>query len=279
MKSRRKSYEIGAKWLVNDSVLYRSTRRFSLLCYGLNPRPDCVPSANTLVRRVNESAFASVVQARPCPAFGRPVHLRGRPHRLQPGTSPHALRIPPHDGHPALRRLQVGGFRSALACFRLSLSVAVGTAVARCPPHRPVLALLAHTVPTWIWDVWRRSARWDRGAGSGPVVAGQPGAPESAPRSYGCRWLRRRSGCSQIRSTSLRNASQSRPVARNGVILEIPPHHLLQPLHGSSIDRVHSLAAVALEFPSAWLPCVCRSSFAATVNCPSCSSSHRYGGE
>jgi hypothetical protein len=81
-----------------------------------------VPSANTLVRRVNESAFASVVQARPCPAFGRPVHLRGRPHRLQPGTSPHALRIPPRDGHPALRRLQVGGFRSALACFRLSLS-------------------------------------------------------------------------------------------------------------------------------------------------------------
>jgi len=26
--------------------------------------------------------------------------------------------------------------------------VAVGTPVARCPPHRPVLALLTHTVPT-----------------------------------------------------------------------------------------------------------------------------------
>ena len=34
--------------------------------------------------------------------------------------------------------------------------VAVGTAVARCPPHRPVLARLVHTVPTL--DVWRRSA-------------------------------------------------------------------------------------------------------------------------
>ena len=34
--------------------------------------------------------------------------------------------------------------------------VAVGPAVARCPPLRPVLALLAHTVPTL--DVWRRSA-------------------------------------------------------------------------------------------------------------------------
>ncbi len=27
----------------------------------------------------------------------------GQPHRLRPGTSPHALRIPPRDGHPALR--------------------------------------------------------------------------------------------------------------------------------------------------------------------------------
>ena len=64
-----------------------------------------VPSANTLVRWVNESAFASVVQARPCPTFGRPVHLRGSPHRLRPGSSPHALRIPSRDGHPALRRI------------------------------------------------------------------------------------------------------------------------------------------------------------------------------
>jgi hypothetical protein len=64
---------------------------------------------------VNENAFAFIVQARPCPTFGRPVHLRSGPHRLRPGTSPHALRIPPHDGHPALRRRIDGGFRSALA--------------------------------------------------------------------------------------------------------------------------------------------------------------------
>jgi hypothetical protein len=81
-----------------------------------------VPSANTLVRWVNENAFAFIVQARPCPTFGRPVHLRGSPHRLQPGTSPHALRIPPRDGHPALRELRSGGSRSALVCFRLSPS-------------------------------------------------------------------------------------------------------------------------------------------------------------
>jgi hypothetical protein len=35
--------------------------------------------------------------------------------------------------------------------------VAVGMPIARHPPHRPVLALLAHTVPTL--DAWRRSAR------------------------------------------------------------------------------------------------------------------------
>ena len=63
-----------------------------------------VPSANTLVRWVNENAFAPIVRARPCPTFGRPVHHRGSPHRLRPGTSPHALRIPPRGGHPALRR-------------------------------------------------------------------------------------------------------------------------------------------------------------------------------
>src|ERR1039458_4030279 len=39
-------------------------------------------------------------------------------------------------------------------------AVAVGTAVAHCPPHRPVLALLTHTVPASDTDVWRQSARW-----------------------------------------------------------------------------------------------------------------------
>src|SRR5262249_47653111 len=55
---------------------------------------------------VNENAFASLQQARPCPTLGRPVHLRGGAPRLRPGTSPHALRIPPHGGHPALRELR-----------------------------------------------------------------------------------------------------------------------------------------------------------------------------
>ena len=81
-----------------------------------------MPSANTLVRWVNENAFASIVQARPCPTFGRPVHRRGSPHRLRPGTSPHALRIPPRDGHPALRSYCERWLQVRLGCFRLSPS-------------------------------------------------------------------------------------------------------------------------------------------------------------
>ena len=38
-----------------------------------------VPSANTLVRWADENAFASTVQARPCPTLGRPVHLGNYP--------------------------------------------------------------------------------------------------------------------------------------------------------------------------------------------------------
>jgi hypothetical protein len=68
------------------------------------------------------NAFAFIVQARPGPTFGRPVRLRGSPHRLQPGTSPHALRIPPRDGHPALRSTAKWRLQVHLGCIWLSLS-------------------------------------------------------------------------------------------------------------------------------------------------------------
>ena len=40
---------------------------------------------------------------------------------------------------------------------RLVVTVAVGMSIARHPPHRPVRALLTHTVLTL--DIWRRSAQ------------------------------------------------------------------------------------------------------------------------
>ena len=80
-----------------------ATRKPCEFSWGHTPIFHTVPSANTLVRWVDENAFASIVQARPCPTFGRPVHPRGGPRRLRPGISPQTLQIPPHGGHPVLR--------------------------------------------------------------------------------------------------------------------------------------------------------------------------------
>src|SRR5271165_2167684 len=68
------------------------------------------------------NAFAPILRARPCPIFGRPVHLRGCPHRLQPDTSPHALRIPDRSGHPALRDIPSNWLQVRLGRVRLSPS-------------------------------------------------------------------------------------------------------------------------------------------------------------
>jgi hypothetical protein len=88
-----------------------------------------VLSANTLVRWVNENAFAPIVRARPCPTFGRPVHHRGGPRRLRPGTSPHTLRIPPHGGHPVLRSNAKSGFRFTLAVSSFRLRARLGFSI------------------------------------------------------------------------------------------------------------------------------------------------------
>src|SRR5215468_6144035 len=67
-------------------------------------------------------AFAPIVRARPCPTFGRPVR-----HGVAPIDYGPVLLLMPFGFHLTVDTLpsgesQVGGFRSALACFRLSLS-------------------------------------------------------------------------------------------------------------------------------------------------------------
>lgn len=52
--------------------------------------------------------------------------------------------------------------------------VAVGMSIARHPPHRPVRALLTHTVLTL--DIWRRSAQWDMGGAHESQEASGPDA-------------------------------------------------------------------------------------------------------
>jgi len=103
--------------------------------------------AITLVRWVNENAFVPEVQTRPCPTFGRPVHLEDCPHRLQPATSPHALRIPPYGGHPALRSTASSGSRSVLAIsssrFRARLDVSIPSAFSGQRGYYPPLLDMA----------------------------------------------------------------------------------------------------------------------------------------
>ena len=64
-----------------------------------------------------DNAFVAIVPTRPCPLFGRPVHRRGSPHRLRPGASPQALRIPPRGGHPALPDRHDRGQRGITPAF------------------------------------------------------------------------------------------------------------------------------------------------------------------
>ena len=70
---------------------------------------------------MNENAFAFIVQARPCPTFGRPVHLGVAPIDYSP-----VLLLMPFGFHLTMDTLPSGnlsgGSRSALVCFRLSPS-------------------------------------------------------------------------------------------------------------------------------------------------------------
>ena len=107
-----------------------------------------VPSAPTVVRWVDENAFAPILRARPCPTFGRPVRHRDCSHRLRPGTSPHALRIPPRGGHPALRSPASGGFRSALAVSGFRLCARIGFSIpAALSGQRGVTPAFGYSAP------------------------------------------------------------------------------------------------------------------------------------
>lgn len=80
--------------LFGDPTTHQALLPFSLIAYRVaysdaTQKPDefsrgyalffrIVPPAHTLVQRVNEYAFASIVQARPVPVFGRPVHPGSR---------------------------------------------------------------------------------------------------------------------------------------------------------------------------------------------------------
>ena len=87
-----------------------------------------VPPANTLVRWVDEIAFASVVQARPCPTFGRPVR-----HGVAPSTTARYCSANPSDPTsrwaPCPPQFRRGGSRSTLAVSGFRLRARVGVSI------------------------------------------------------------------------------------------------------------------------------------------------------
>ena len=62
----------------------------------------CRPHTPWFEGWIDNAFLLAVVPTRPRPLFGRPVHRRDGGHRLRPGASPQALRIPPRCGHPVL---------------------------------------------------------------------------------------------------------------------------------------------------------------------------------
>src|ERR1039457_3864699 len=161
-----------------------------------------VLSANTLVRWVNENAFASVMQARPCPTFGRPVHLRDGSLDYGP-----VLLLMPFGSHLTVDTLPSGDSEPSPA------SEAVNPAFGYDAPHpstRGTSTLLnnallsAHRDPIRHPDVylhlshsrlWLRSPRGDFFPGhrgllqfprlhSHPVVADTPPVSASASDSF-----------------------------------------------------------------------------------------------
>ena len=90
-----------------------------------------VPSASsayTLVRWVDESAFASIVQARPCPTFGRPVR-----HGVAPSTTARYCSANPSDPisrwAPCPPQFRRGGSRSTLAVSGFRLRARLGVSI------------------------------------------------------------------------------------------------------------------------------------------------------
>ena len=105
----------------------------------------------------------------------------------------------------------------------------------------------AHGSYLGCWDVWRRSARSDRVAEFGSVEAGCPGLPENLPaQAAALASAPKRSKPHPQHVVAER--LQSRPVARNGVILEIPPHHLPKPLPRRRWRYVHPLSQLGSKF-------------------------------
>src|ERR1019366_337369 len=124
-------------------------------------------------------------------------------------------------------------------------TIAVGTAVTRCPPHRPVLAALPHTVLTSGMPPeggWRRIARLDNREPRGARVAidrrvspAFPGGPPLAALSQRMK---------PVAGDLLPESFQHRQISRDCMVLVITVKHTLQP----SADLRHRFVHLPAEF-------------------------------
>ena len=94
------------------------------------------------------NAFAPIVRARPCPIFGRPVHLRGGPHYYSPILllRPFGFRIAP-DTLPS-GALCATGFRSVLAVSGFRLRARLDFSIPSCSPgQRGITPAFGYSAP------------------------------------------------------------------------------------------------------------------------------------
>ena len=105
-----------------------------------------VPSAYTLVRWVDESAFASIVQARPCPTFGRPVR-----HGVAPSTTARYCSANPSDPTsrwaPCPPQFRRGGSRSTLAVSGFRLRARLGVSIPATCGRRGITPAFGYSPP------------------------------------------------------------------------------------------------------------------------------------
>ena len=105
-----------------------------------------MPPANTLIRWVNENAFASIVQARPVPPLADQFIVGVAPIDYGP-----VLLLMPFGFHLAMDTLPsekyYGGFRSALAVSGFRLRARLGFAMVEFPSRRGITPVFGYAAP------------------------------------------------------------------------------------------------------------------------------------
>src|SRR5712671_715262 len=143
---------------------------------------------------------------------------------------------------PIVRRVQRGEERARL--LGQALKVAVGTAIADRPPHRSRRALLTHRAPpsgsgveTVTWQWMQYPDRREEAVG---------GAGELLP-AHECALAASFERLEPTPSHLVEVPPQARAVSGNGIVVQMPFEHPIQPRPGLGNGVVHSFAQLHLD--------------------------------